>query len=256
MRHLEEAVATIRALWTGGPVSACLGPVPARAGHRVSRPGSRATDRDRRQRRNGARLAARIGDGWTPFDETFTRTSRSTSRRSRRKGGSVTTSSSCAGSKGRTGSRRKRSPTPNGCAIHAAHVSAGRRRAPTAPSSSPGTPPTWTRSSTPPGAGRRLVRRIVSPSSRWPPTPRPSRLLRQSPASCVRCGQPTGIDHGLCEECNPLGLRDASSSAGPRDVPRRAAGGHRARGPRAVCLSGVGPFIATIRRRPAGEGSR
>ena len=29
---------------------------------------------------------------------------------------------------------------------------------------------------------------------------------------CVRCGQPTAIDRGLCEECNPLGLRDASSS--------------------------------------------
>jgi hypothetical protein len=29
---------------------------------------------------------------------------------------------------------------------------------------------------------------------------------------CVRCGKPTAIDRGLCEECNPLGLRDASSS--------------------------------------------
>jgi hypothetical protein len=30
--------------------------------------------------------------------------------------------------------------------------------------------------------------------------------------ACVRCGKPTAIDRGLCEECNPLGLRDASSS--------------------------------------------
>jgi hypothetical protein len=29
---------------------------------------------------------------------------------------------------------------------------------------------------------------------------------------CVRCGKPTAIDRGLCEECNPLGLRDASAS--------------------------------------------
>jgi hypothetical protein len=29
---------------------------------------------------------------------------------------------------------------------------------------------------------------------------------------CVRCGRPTDIDRGLCEECNPLGLRDASAS--------------------------------------------
>ena len=29
---------------------------------------------------------------------------------------------------------------------------------------------------------------------------------------CVRCGKPTDIERGLCEECNPLGLRDASAS--------------------------------------------
>ena len=29
---------------------------------------------------------------------------------------------------------------------------------------------------------------------------------------CVRCGRPTAIERGLCEECNPLGLRDSSSS--------------------------------------------
>ena len=29
---------------------------------------------------------------------------------------------------------------------------------------------------------------------------------------CVRCGKPTAIERGLCEECNPLGLRDASAS--------------------------------------------
>jgi hypothetical protein len=29
---------------------------------------------------------------------------------------------------------------------------------------------------------------------------------------CVRCGRPTAIERGLCEECNPLGLRDSSAS--------------------------------------------
>src|SRR5262245_18713795 len=29
---------------------------------------------------------------------------------------------------------------------------------------------------------------------------------------CVRCGKPTAIDRGLCEESNPLGLRDSSAS--------------------------------------------
>ena len=29
---------------------------------------------------------------------------------------------------------------------------------------------------------------------------------------CARCGAPVPIDTGLCERCNPLGLRDVSSS--------------------------------------------
>ena len=29
---------------------------------------------------------------------------------------------------------------------------------------------------------------------------------------CARCGAPVPLDVGLCERCNPLGLRDASSS--------------------------------------------
>lgn len=30
--------------------------------------------------------------------------------------------------------------------------------------------------------------------------------------ACARCGKPVPIDVGLCEACNPLGLRDVSSS--------------------------------------------
>ena len=30
--------------------------------------------------------------------------------------------------------------------------------------------------------------------------------------ACVRCGAPVAIDVGLCERCNPLGLRDSASS--------------------------------------------
>ena len=29
---------------------------------------------------------------------------------------------------------------------------------------------------------------------------------------CVRCGAPVAINVGLCERCNPLGLRDSSAS--------------------------------------------
>ena len=30
--------------------------------------------------------------------------------------------------------------------------------------------------------------------------------------ACVRCGAPVAVDVGLCERCNPLGLRDSASS--------------------------------------------
>ncbi len=69
--RLEEAVAVIRALWTGGPVSrpspfyplddAVAFPVPDPA-PRIVIGGETAA---------GARLAGRIGDGWTAFDANF-----------------------------------------------------------------------------------------------------------------------------------------------------------------------------------------
>ena len=43
-----------------------------------------------------------------------------------------------------------------------------------------------------------------------PATPAP---LRQAPTHpCARCGDPVALDVGLCERCNPLGLRDVASS--------------------------------------------
>ena len=69
--RLEEAVAVIRALWTGGPVDrdspyyplhdAWAHPVPDPA-PRILVGGETAA---------GARLAARIGDGWSTFDDNF-----------------------------------------------------------------------------------------------------------------------------------------------------------------------------------------
>jgi alkanesulfonate monooxygenase SsuD/methylene tetrahydromethanopterin reductase-like flavin-dependent oxidoreductase (luciferase family) len=69
--RLEEAVAVIRALWTGGPVTrpspfypltdAVAFPVPDPA-PRIIIGGETPA---------GARLAARIGDGWTAFDDNF-----------------------------------------------------------------------------------------------------------------------------------------------------------------------------------------
>jgi hypothetical protein len=73
--------------------------------------------------------------------------------------------------------------------------------------------------------------------------------------ACVRCGAPVAIDVGLCERCNPLGLRDSSAS----QVHGLAIGGVFA----AVVilaiiarlsLSGVGPFVATAVASPDGNG--
>ena len=73
---------------------------------------------------------------------------------------------------------------------------------------------------------------------------------------CVRCGQPTAIDRGLCEECNPLGLRDAASSQVHGTV---FLGVLLAVVVLAVlgrlALSGVGPFSAEIGGvEPAADG--
>jgi alkanesulfonate monooxygenase SsuD/methylene tetrahydromethanopterin reductase-like flavin-dependent oxidoreductase (luciferase family) len=69
--HLEEAVAVVRALWTGGPVTrpspyypladAVAFPVPDPA-PRIIVGGETPA---------GARLAAKIGDGWSTFDDNF-----------------------------------------------------------------------------------------------------------------------------------------------------------------------------------------
>jgi predicted nucleic acid-binding Zn ribbon protein len=64
---------------------------------------------------------------------------------------------------------------------------------------------------------------------------------------CVRCGAPVPLDVGLCERCNPLGLKDSSAS----QVHGIAIAGVAA----AViilavvarlAISGVGPFTANV----------
>ena len=73
--------------------------------------------------------------------------------------------------------------------------------------------------------------------------------------ACVRCGAPVAIDVGLCERCNPLGLRDSASS----QVHGLAIGGivlfvillavaaH-------VALAGVGPFDGSVTAVRDGSG--
>jgi hypothetical protein len=65
--------------------------------------------------------------------------------------------------------------------------------------------------------------------------------------ACVRCGAATSLDRGLCENCNPLGLKDSASSQvhGTAFVGVFAAIVILAVLAR-VAVSGVGPFPATL----------
>lgn len=69
--RLQEAVAVIRALWTGGPVTrpSPFYPLEAAYAHPVPDPAPSIIIGG--QTPAGARLAASIGDGWSAFDDTF-----------------------------------------------------------------------------------------------------------------------------------------------------------------------------------------
>jgi ribosomal protein L40E len=51
---------------------------------------------------------------------------------------------------------------------------------------------------------------VTSPGTAAPAAPPNS--APEIKHACVRCGAPVAIDVGLCERCNPLGLRDSASS--------------------------------------------
>jgi hypothetical protein len=74
--------------------------------------------------------------------------------------------------------------------------------------------------------------------------------------ACARCGAPVPLDVGLCERCNPLGLRDVSSSQAHGTV-------FVAVGLAVLVLAlvgvlsvkGIGPFPAeVVAFHPAGDG--
>ncbi len=69
--RLEEAIAVIRALWTGGPVTrpSPFYPLEDAYAHPVPDPAPRIVIGG--ETPAGARLAARIGDGWSTFDDNF-----------------------------------------------------------------------------------------------------------------------------------------------------------------------------------------
>jgi alkanesulfonate monooxygenase SsuD/methylene tetrahydromethanopterin reductase-like flavin-dependent oxidoreductase (luciferase family) len=69
--RLEEAVAVLRALWTGGPVTrpSPFYPLHEAAAYPVPDPAPRIVIGG--ETPGGARLAGRIGDGWSGFDDNF-----------------------------------------------------------------------------------------------------------------------------------------------------------------------------------------
>ena len=69
--RLEEAIAVIRALWSGGPVTrpSPYYPLVDAYAHPVPDPAPRIIIGG--ETPAGARLAARIGDGWSTFDDNF-----------------------------------------------------------------------------------------------------------------------------------------------------------------------------------------
>jgi hypothetical protein len=79
-----------------------------------------------------------------------------------------------------------------------------------------------------------------------PATPLPpSRPVATHP--CARCGAPVALDVGLCERCNPLGLKDSASSQVHGTVfvgvslaiVTLAIVAH-------IAVSGIGPFVAHV----------
>jgi alkanesulfonate monooxygenase SsuD/methylene tetrahydromethanopterin reductase-like flavin-dependent oxidoreductase (luciferase family) len=69
--RLEEAVAVIRALWSGGPVTRESPFYPLHEAHAWPRPDPVPPIIIGGESANGARLAGRIGDGWTAFEDNF-----------------------------------------------------------------------------------------------------------------------------------------------------------------------------------------
>jgi alkanesulfonate monooxygenase SsuD/methylene tetrahydromethanopterin reductase-like flavin-dependent oxidoreductase (luciferase family) len=71
VRHLTEAVATIRALWTGGPVNRESDLYPLREATSYPVPDRPPPILIGGETTAGAQLAGTIGDGWTAFDVNF-----------------------------------------------------------------------------------------------------------------------------------------------------------------------------------------
>lgn len=64
---------------------------------------------------------------------------------------------------------------------------------------------------------------------------------------CARCGAPVALDVGLCEQCNPLGLRDSASSQVHGTVILAVGGAILGLALIArLAVAGIGPFPAEV----------
>ena len=83
------------------------------------------------------------------------------------------------------------------------------------------------------------------------PATTPARSTATHP--CARCGAPVALDVGLCERCNPLGLKDSASSQVHGTV--FLAVGLAIAGLAIVAhfaVAGIGPFSAKVSAMKAG----
>ena len=161
----------------------------------------------------GARLAGRIGDGWSAFDDNFEQnlplyleSLEAAGRRREDQRVIVGFQGDWLGDESIDGVA-----VGPGAARDLGALAGGRRRRRDRPR------PDDRRHRRPGRGGRALVG-----ARSWHHQPRDSPANRDAAASpdaqpelthaCVRCGAPVAIDVGLCERCNPLGLRDSSAS--------------------------------------------
>ena len=241
---------------------------------RAPGPGSAAADhRSAARRAAGARLAGRIGDGWYDVRRQLRAAPAALPRVARGEPAGGARTRPCSSGSRATGWRTSRSATRpwiHGAARDLGALARGRGGRGDRPG------PHDRRRRRARGGGRALVSRFVAPSTGDPDESEPTRAARAAPAPvaptrlptpaspthpCARCGAPVGPGIGLCERCNPLGLRDSRGVAGARD-------GLRGRGPRdrrccsswPACRSrAAGRIPASLsavdpdRRRPRGD---
>jgi hypothetical protein len=96
---------------------------------------------------------------------------------------------------------------------------------------------------------------MITPATIPAPSETPPRTPAEPTHGCLRCGRPVPVHVALCDECNPLGLRQPAAT----QVHAIAAGGivffvvvmALLAG---VGLSGVGPFSGAVTRVEAAAG--